>query len=75
MFTRRCNRDRTRCCGECIESIDLDQTLWQRMMGYGTLTIRGMGSEDLTIFAMQDPVRFQTDARRLISMASGSGRI
>jgi len=58
-----------------VESIDIDQTVWQRMTGYGTLTIRGMGSEDLRIVGVQDPVGFQADARRAINMASGSDRV
>ena len=58
-----------------VESIDIDQTLWQRMAGYGTLTIRGMGSEDLRIVGIQDPVGFQGDARKAINMASGTSRL
>jgi len=58
-----------------IESIDIDQTVWQRMTGYGTLTIRGMGSEDLRIVGVQDPLGFQADARRVINSASGSSRV
>lgn len=57
-----------------VESIDIDQSLWQRMTGYGTLTIRGTGSEDVRIVGIQDPVGFQGDARRAINEASGAGR-
>jgi uncharacterized membrane protein YdbT with pleckstrin-like domain len=52
-----------------IESIDIDQSLWQRMTGTGTLTIRGTGSEDLRFAGMQDPAGFQADARRAINEA------
>ena len=57
-----------------VESIDVDQTLWQRMTGYGTLTIHGTGSEDIRIAGAQDPVGFQADARRAINLASGSSQ-
>jgi uncharacterized membrane protein YdbT with pleckstrin-like domain len=50
-----------------IESLDLDQSLWQRMTGTGTLTIRGVGSEDVRFVGMQDPAGFQADARRAIN--------
>jgi uncharacterized membrane protein YdbT with pleckstrin-like domain len=56
-----------------IESLDLDQSVWQRMTGTGTLTIRGVGSEDVRFAGMQDPVGFQADARRAINEA-GSAR-
>jgi len=56
-----------------IESLDLDQSIWQRMTGTGTLTIRGVGSEDVRFAGMQDPVGFQADARRAIN-ESGSAR-
>jgi uncharacterized membrane protein YdbT with pleckstrin-like domain len=54
-----------------IESLDVDQSLWQRMTGYGTLTIRGTGSEDLQLKSITDPVGFQAEARRAINLASG----
>ena len=54
-----------------VESLDVDQSLWQRMCGYGTLTIRGTGSEDLRLRGIADPVGFQTDARKAINAASG----
>ena len=44
-----------------VESLDVDQSLWQRMTGYGTLTIRGTGSEDLRLVGIADPVGFQAD--------------
>jgi membrane protein YdbS with pleckstrin-like domain len=55
-----------------VESLDVDQSLWQRMTGYGTLTIRGTGSEDLRLPGIADPVGFQTEARRAINVASGA---
>ncbi|MEP6504608.1 MAG: PH domain-containing protein, partial [Betaproteobacteria bacterium] len=55
-----------------VESLDVDQSLWQRMTGYGTLTIRGTGSEDLRLAGIADPVGFQTEARRAINVASGA---
>jgi membrane protein YdbS with pleckstrin-like domain len=55
-----------------VESLDVDQNLWQRMTGYGTLTIRGTGSEDLRLPGITDPVGFQTEARRAINVASGA---
>ncbi|MBW8777812.1 MAG: PH domain-containing protein [Burkholderiales bacterium] len=54
-----------------IESLDVDQSLWQRMTGYGTLTIRGTGSEDLRLAGITDPVGFQTAARQAIHGAAG----
>ena len=54
-----------------VESLDVDQSLWQRMAGYGTLTIRGTGSEDLRLVGIADPVGFQTEARKAINAASG----
>lgn len=56
-----------------VESLDVDQNLWQRMAGYGTLTIRGTGSEDLRLRGLGDPVGFQAEARRAINAASGGG--
>jgi len=53
-----------------VESLDVDQSLWQRMAGYGTLTIRGTGSEDLRLAGIADPVGFQAEARRAINAAS-----
>ena len=55
-----------------VESLDVDQSLWQRMAGYGTLTIRGTGSEDLRLVGIGDPVGFQAEARRAINAASGA---
>ncbi len=55
-----------------IESLDLDQSMWQRMTGTGTLTIRGVGSEDVRFAGMQDPVGFQADARRAINESGGA---
>ena len=54
-----------------VESLDVDQSLWQRMTGYGTLTIRGTGSEDLRLAGLTDPVGFQTAARQAIHAAAG----
>ena len=55
-----------------VESLDVDQSLWQRMTGYGTLTIRGTGSEDLRLRGLGDPVGFQAEARRAINAASST---
>jgi drug/metabolite transporter superfamily protein YnfA len=55
-----------------VESLDVDQSLWQRMAGYGTLTIRGTGSEDLRLVGIGDPVGFQAEARKAINVASGA---
>jgi membrane protein YdbS with pleckstrin-like domain len=55
-----------------VESLDVDQSLWQRMCGYGTLTIRGTGSEDLRLAGITDPVGFQAEARKAINAASGA---
>ena len=55
-----------------VESLDVDQSLWQRMAGYGTLTIRGTGSEDLRLVGITDPVGFQAEARKAINAASGA---
>ena len=55
-----------------VESLDVDQSLWQRMCGYGTLTIRGTGSEDLRLAGLTDPVGFQAAARQAINAASGA---
>ncbi len=55
-----------------VESLDVDQSLWQRMTGYGTLTIRGTGSEDLRLVGITDPVGFQAEARKAINAASGA---
>jgi membrane protein YdbS with pleckstrin-like domain len=55
-----------------VESLDVDQSLWQRMAGYGTLTIRGTGSEDLRLRGIVDPVGFQADARKAINAAAGA---
>ena len=54
-----------------VESLDVDQSLWQRMTGYGTLTIRGTGSEDLRLRGLGDPVGFQAEARKAINAATG----
>ena len=56
---------------ERIEAIDIDQSILQRMVGIGTLTIRGTGSEDLRFAGMQDPMGFQADARRAINEIGG----
>lgn len=58
-----------------VESLDVDQSLWQRMTGYGTLVIRGTGSEDLRLAGIADPVGFQVEARKAINAASGSAPI
>lgn len=55
-----------------VESLDVDQNLWQRMAGYGTLTIRGTGSEDLRLAGLQDPAGFQAATRQAINAASGN---
>ncbi len=58
-----------------VESLDVDQSLWQRMTGYGTLTIRGTGSEDLRLRGIGDPAGFQAEARKAINAASGNAPI
>jgi hypothetical protein len=55
-----------------VEGLDVDQSLWQRMAGYGTLTVRGTGSEDLRLAGLADPVGFQAAARQAINAASGA---
>lgn len=55
-----------------VESLDVDQNLWQRLCGYGTLTIRGTGSEDLRLRGIGDPAGFQAEARKAINAASGA---
>jgi uncharacterized membrane protein YdbT with pleckstrin-like domain len=58
-----------------VESLDVDQNVWQRVAHYGTLTIRGTGSEDLRMAGIQDPVGFQAAARQAINAASGNAPI
>ncbi len=58
-----------------VESLDVDQSVWQRVAHYGTLTIRGTGSEDLRMTGIQDPVGFQAAARQAINAASGNAPI
>ncbi len=58
-----------------IESMDIDQTVWQRMTGCGTLTIRGMGNDDLRLEGIEDPVGFQAEARRRINAATSAVRV
>ena len=42
-----------------IESVDVDQTLLGRMLGYGTVTIRGVGSSWDPIPQIADPIAFR----------------
>ena len=42
-----------------IESVDVDQTLLGRMLGYGTVTIRGVGSSWDPIPQIADPISFR----------------
>ncbi len=39
-----------------IEEINLDQTFWGRIWGYGTLNIRGTGIGDIQLPNIDDPV-------------------
>jgi hypothetical protein len=55
-----------------VESLDVDQNMWQRLGRYGTLTIRGTGSEDLRLAGLHDPVGFHAAARAAINAAGGA---
>jgi uncharacterized membrane protein YdbT with pleckstrin-like domain len=42
-----------------VESVDVDQSLVARLLGYGTVTIRGTGQAIEPIRDMADPLRFR----------------
>jgi uncharacterized membrane protein YdbT with pleckstrin-like domain len=43
-----------------IESVDLDQTVWGRVFGYGDVTIMGVGEGRQTIRTIAAPLAFRT---------------
>jgi len=43
-----------------VESVTVDQTLLGRMFGYGTVTVRGVGSAFEPIRNISDPLTFRT---------------
>ncbi|KKN80595.1 hypothetical protein LCGC14_0328140 [marine sediment metagenome] len=42
-----------------VESVNLDQSIAGRLLGYGTLTIRGMGGTPVALAAINNPVAFR----------------
>jgi uncharacterized membrane protein YdbT with pleckstrin-like domain len=42
-----------------VESVDVDQTIWGRMLGYGTVTIHGTGARWDPIPRIEDPLAFR----------------
>lgn len=42
-----------------VESVDIHQTFMQRILGYGTVVVRGLGSEDLELRGLARPAQFK----------------
>jgi len=42
-----------------VESVDVDQSILGRLLGYGTVTIRGTGQAIEPIRDMADPLQFR----------------
>jgi uncharacterized membrane protein YdbT with pleckstrin-like domain len=38
-----------------IESVDIDQTFFQRMLGFGSVIVRGVGNEDIVVVGLANP--------------------
>lgn len=45
---------------EKVESVDVDQSILGRMLGYGTITIKGTGSASEPLTGIEDPLRFRS---------------
>ncbi len=45
-----------------IESIDVDQTPVQRLLGYGAVELKGLGTETIRMHGLADPVEFKRQA-------------
>ena len=46
-----------------IESIQVQQSILGRMLGYGTVTVRGNGEDSMTLVAIDDPWAIQKAAQ------------
>lgn len=44
---------------ESVEGVHLDQTIWQRMFGYGRIVVTGTGDARIVFPPMSDPVTFR----------------
>jgi uncharacterized membrane protein YdbT with pleckstrin-like domain len=66
-----------------IEGAHIDQSIFGRLLGYGTLTMRGRGDTHLTFPAMVDPAAFRSaaegaridDETKLASLSSGKASV
>ena len=45
-----------------IESLDIDQNFIQQLLGYGNITLRGVGSEDVYLQGIANPELFKRSA-------------
>ena len=42
-----------------VESIQIDQSVWARMLGYGTITVHGTGVTNARYTLVSDPLEFR----------------
>jgi len=49
-----------------VESIDVEQTLWGRMMGYGSITVRGTGGTNEPFPHIANPLEFRRQVQHQI---------
>jgi len=53
-----------------IEEVDLKQSILGRILGYGSISISGTGSGEITLKLIDDPLMFQKNLNNLKSKAS-----
>jgi len=40
---------------ESVETVEIEQTVWQRILGFGTVKVTGRGDSDLLITSVDGP--------------------
>jgi uncharacterized membrane protein YdbT with pleckstrin-like domain len=53
------NRHTQELAVESVEGVHLDQTIWQRLFGYGRIIVTGTGDARIVFPPMSDPVTFR----------------
>jgi len=56
-----------------IESLQVDQNVLGRLLGYGTIAIAGAGTPSLTVTGIADPVRFRKHFMQATDTMQGEG--
>ena len=53
-----------------VEGIGVDQSVWGRMLGYGTITVSGVGGTQEPFRMIRDPLEFRRQVQASLSVIS-----